>query len=267
MRNAIRTCARHWSSESPRRPVETTSTALMLRSVFRASASACWTASSELVPELPTSSMIFTTAISLPFPRMLRCAWSVDDPRPLTRRAPLDDALRAAASRSRAARGARSARGVSPARPAGADRGLQGGLALRRRHRPRETRRTRRAVARGRPPLPRRRRPGHAARRRSPPGPQAAGRIRRPPLRASSRGAGARDPVYRRPDGRQVHAGAGRPLEHDRAGDVELHARRALARARLLLDQLPPLPRPGGSEDPRLPLREDHENRPLPGDL
>ena len=40
----------------------------MFRSVFRASLSACWTASSELVPELPTSSMILTTAMLSPFP-------------------------------------------------------------------------------------------------------------------------------------------------------------------------------------------------------
>src|SRR3954471_12932090 len=44
-------------------PVDTTSTALMLRSVLFASASACCTASSELCVELPTSSMIFVTAI------------------------------------------------------------------------------------------------------------------------------------------------------------------------------------------------------------
>jgi len=59
----MRTCARHSPSSSPRRPVETTSTALMFLRVRRASASACWTASSELRVELPTSSMILVTAI------------------------------------------------------------------------------------------------------------------------------------------------------------------------------------------------------------
>src|SRR4051794_8507065 len=63
MRNEMRTCARHSPSPSPRSPVETTSTALMFRSVFCASASACCTASSELWVELPTSSMIFVTAM------------------------------------------------------------------------------------------------------------------------------------------------------------------------------------------------------------
>src|SRR4051795_3911833 len=63
MRKATRTCARHSPRSSPRRPVDTTSTALMLRSVLRASPSACWTASSELWVELPTSSMILVTAM------------------------------------------------------------------------------------------------------------------------------------------------------------------------------------------------------------
>src|SRR4051812_36089937 len=63
MRNEMRTCARHSPRSSPRSPVETTSTALMLRSVRRASPSACCTASSELSVELPTSSMIFVTAM------------------------------------------------------------------------------------------------------------------------------------------------------------------------------------------------------------
>ena len=59
----MRTSARHSSRFSPRSPTETTSTALMLRSVACASARAALTASSELVVELPTSSMIFVTAI------------------------------------------------------------------------------------------------------------------------------------------------------------------------------------------------------------
>src|SRR3954468_14776816 len=63
MRKATRTCARHSPRSSPRRPVDTTSTALMLRSVRRASPRACWTASSELWVELPTSSMILVTAM------------------------------------------------------------------------------------------------------------------------------------------------------------------------------------------------------------
>ena len=62
-RNEMRTSARHSSRSSPRSPTETTSTALMLRSVACASASAALTASSELVVELPTSSMILVTAI------------------------------------------------------------------------------------------------------------------------------------------------------------------------------------------------------------
>src|SRR5437763_7828523 len=69
MRNDTRTSARHSSRLSPRRPVDTTSTALMLRSVDCASLSADLTASSELVLELPTSSMIFVTAISPPVGR------------------------------------------------------------------------------------------------------------------------------------------------------------------------------------------------------
>ena len=48
--------------------METTSTALMLRSVLLASASACCTASSELWVELPTSSMIFVTAMVRTYP-------------------------------------------------------------------------------------------------------------------------------------------------------------------------------------------------------
>src|SRR4051812_28255759 len=62
-RNETRTCARHSPRPSPRRPVETTSTALMLRNERCASASAWRTASSELSVELPTSSMIFVTAM------------------------------------------------------------------------------------------------------------------------------------------------------------------------------------------------------------
>src|SRR3954468_24727950 len=62
-RNEMRTCARHSPRPSPRRPVETTSTALMLRNERCASASAWRTASSELSVEPPTSSMIFVTAM------------------------------------------------------------------------------------------------------------------------------------------------------------------------------------------------------------
>src|SRR5829696_2568996 len=62
-RKATRTCARYSSRFSPRIPVETMSTARMLRSVPWACASACFAASSVDVFELPTSSMIFTTAI------------------------------------------------------------------------------------------------------------------------------------------------------------------------------------------------------------
>src|SRR4029079_17165107 len=69
-RKATRTCARHSPRPSPRRPVDTTSTALMLRSDFRASASACCTASSELSVELPTSSMILVTAMVRTYPTM-----------------------------------------------------------------------------------------------------------------------------------------------------------------------------------------------------
>ena len=65
IRNATRTWARHSSRLSPRRPVETRSTALMLRSELRASVSACWTASSELLLEVPISSMILTAAMLL----------------------------------------------------------------------------------------------------------------------------------------------------------------------------------------------------------
>src|SRR5207248_445446 len=64
IRKEIRTSARHSSRFSPRSPIETTSSALMLRRVAWASASAALTASSELVVELPTSSMILVTAIS-----------------------------------------------------------------------------------------------------------------------------------------------------------------------------------------------------------
>src|SRR6185437_4808217 len=65
IRKATRTCARYSSRFSPRIPVETMSTARMLRSEPCACASACLAASSVEVLELPTSSMIFTTAISL----------------------------------------------------------------------------------------------------------------------------------------------------------------------------------------------------------
>src|SRR5438552_12542792 len=88
----MRTCARHSSRLSPRSPTETTSTALMLRSVLRASASPCWTASSELFVEVPTSSMIFTTDTAAPFTRgksagpysvgLGRWAWRQDERRP-----------------------------------------------------------------------------------------------------------------------------------------------------------------------------------------
>src|SRR6185312_990868 len=65
IRKATRTWARYSSRFSPRIPVETMSTARMLRSVPSAWCSACFAASSVEVLELPTSSMIFTTAISL----------------------------------------------------------------------------------------------------------------------------------------------------------------------------------------------------------
>src|SRR2546421_3955971 len=65
-RKEMRTRARHSSRFWPRRPVDTTSTALMLRSDCRASFSAAFTAPSELSGELPTTSMILVTAISLP---------------------------------------------------------------------------------------------------------------------------------------------------------------------------------------------------------
>src|SRR5436190_753854 len=61
IRKATRTCARHSSRLSPRRPVETTSTALMLRRVWRASLRAACTAASEPSLEEPTTSMILTT--------------------------------------------------------------------------------------------------------------------------------------------------------------------------------------------------------------
>src|SRR5215216_1315720 len=65
-RKATRTWARHSSRFSPLRPVETTSTARMLRSEVCACLSACCAASSEDFLELPTSSMIFTTATGPP---------------------------------------------------------------------------------------------------------------------------------------------------------------------------------------------------------
>src|SRR3954449_9108013 len=65
-RKATRTWARHSSRFSPRSPVETTSIARMLRSELCACLSACCAASSEDFLELPTSSMIFTTATSPP---------------------------------------------------------------------------------------------------------------------------------------------------------------------------------------------------------
>src|SRR5215203_753815 len=65
IKNATRTWARYSSRFSPRIPVETMSTARMLRSDPCACSSACLAASSVEVLELPTSSMIFTTAISI----------------------------------------------------------------------------------------------------------------------------------------------------------------------------------------------------------
>src|SRR5688500_7102489 len=71
MRNATRTWARHSSRFSPRSPVETTSMARMLRSEVWACFRACCAASSEDFLELPTSSMILTTATGP------SCVWSV----------------------------------------------------------------------------------------------------------------------------------------------------------------------------------------------
>src|SRR4051794_20064563 len=68
IRNATRTWARNSSRFSPRIPVETMSTARMLRSDDCAWVSACLAASSVDVFELPTSSMILTTA-TVPPPR------------------------------------------------------------------------------------------------------------------------------------------------------------------------------------------------------
>src|SRR5690348_12596111 len=63
IKNATRTWARYSSRFSPRMPVETMSTARILRSEPCACSSACLAASSVDVLELPTSSMIFTTAM------------------------------------------------------------------------------------------------------------------------------------------------------------------------------------------------------------
>src|SRR3954452_22964098 len=68
-RKATRTWARHSSRFSPRSPVETTSIARMFRSELCACFSACCAASSEDFLELPTSSMIFTTATRPPLGR------------------------------------------------------------------------------------------------------------------------------------------------------------------------------------------------------
>ena len=68
-RNEIRTSAPHSSRLSPRSPTETTSSALMLRRLRFASDRALLTASSELVVDRPTTSMIFTTLITAPFVR------------------------------------------------------------------------------------------------------------------------------------------------------------------------------------------------------
>src|SRR5215218_4776454 len=65
IKNATRTWARYSSRFSPRMPVETMSTARMLRSEPWACCSACLAASSVDVLELPTSSMIFTTAMRI----------------------------------------------------------------------------------------------------------------------------------------------------------------------------------------------------------
>src|SRR6187200_2335300 len=83
MRIERRTSARHSSRFSPRRPVDTTSTALLLRSVTRASSSAAFTAASELSLELPTSSMILVTAIEPPFVAGWDAATLSGRPRPV----------------------------------------------------------------------------------------------------------------------------------------------------------------------------------------
>src|SRR5262245_25892458 len=62
IRKATRTCARYSSRFSPRIPVLTMSTARMFRSEVCACFSACIAASSLDVLELPTNSMILTTA-------------------------------------------------------------------------------------------------------------------------------------------------------------------------------------------------------------
>ena len=64
--NATRTSARHSFRSSPRRPFETTSTPVMLRTVRRASSSAWRTASSDPVVERPMISMVLAAAISPP---------------------------------------------------------------------------------------------------------------------------------------------------------------------------------------------------------
>ena len=133
-----RTWARHSSVTSPRRPVETMSTALMLRSVFRASASALLHRVVRARLRAPDQLDDLHNGHPLsPFPRMLpRRETSVLDLSP-------DELLSttrcaAPAARSRAAHRARGARGVPPPCAAGAYGGVRGGLALRRRHRRRE---------------------------------------------------------------------------------------------------------------------------------
>jgi hypothetical protein len=58
----MRTSARHSAAPSPRKPRETTSTPVMLRTVRRASSSAWRTASSELVVERPMISIVLAAA-------------------------------------------------------------------------------------------------------------------------------------------------------------------------------------------------------------
>src|SRR4051812_5857311 len=89
IRNATRTWARYSSRFSPRIPVETMSTARMLRREPWACCSACLAASSVDVLELPTSSMIFTTAMRILLVGPRSSPWPRRPPgrRPAARRA------------------------------------------------------------------------------------------------------------------------------------------------------------------------------------
>src|SRR5262245_6100380 len=114
--NATRTWARYSSRFSPRIPVETMSTARMFRSDVFACSSACLAASSVDVLELPTSSMILTTATISSFG--LPPLAPVFYPEPgLHARSP---SWRAAMPSSSAARCHRLAAGPPPARGGGA---------------------------------------------------------------------------------------------------------------------------------------------------